>query len=526
MGFIITTKQGEYDFSDKELVTIGSKEGFDVKINTDFDSMLTLQYDKNSNRCILLNQFNNKNFLFKGAPLPQNLEIDNVSKVMVSNSDEFITVKITPKTVEVKNEELSENDFKTLYGDKAQSGIKLKIEKRKDEIEAARVAITKETSFHINDLTKKLTINSNSTFSLHIALLFASLICAFGVANYLTGLPLKDANSVIQMPLNLKLILMYMVIIYGIGLTLKQGVYLHYRNKDHNEAGAQNFMIGVSLVFFGAIYLINVLYYLAPNTMNIFAVLISLFFTGCTMALACGCGYFKYNSIVLSNELYKYEYRLDFEKVVKEYQRWIEHYINNLSKTKIRNLKDRQFFLQLRALGEVALGIITAPFLAYGVSNTLAMCFPEAAGWIRVSGLRFSPIFLVLASVMIVFAFFAFASAFTNIRKIQASNVLKKDGFSNYSLHGVEFLGLEAIKRLNLDKKRSFIIGCTIIFIEFSMNVSYFMQEMGGDLGAMFLSALAALVPTAILIAETYMLSNTNFETSVCEDIISKIDKE
>ena len=73
--------------------------------------------------------------------------------------------------------------------------------------------------------------------------------------------------------------------------------------------------------------------------------------------------------------------------------------------------------------------------------------------------------------------------------------------------------------------RRSFIIGLAIIFIEFSMNVSYFMQEMGGDLGAMFLSALAALVPTAILIAETYMLSNKNFENSVCDDIVSKLDR-
>lgn len=525
MGYTITTKKGEIDFQDKELITIGSKEGFDVKLDVDFDCMLTLQYDKENNRCILLNQFDNKNFLFKGTALPKTTEIDKVLKVMVTGSDEFITVKIVSNSVDLKPQNMGEGDFKTLYGDSAASSVKLKIENMKDEIEKARIAITKETSFHINDLTKKNNINTNTIFALHIALIFASLICSFGVANYLTGLPLEDAQSVIQMPLNLKLILMYTLIICAIGLTLKQGVYLLFKYKEEAKPPVHNFMIAISSIFFFAIYIINLLYYMAPNTMNIFAVLISAFFVGCAASLSYACGYFKYNALILQNELYKYEYRPDFERVTKEYQRWIEYYVNNLSNSKIQNLKDKQFTIQLKSVGEIALGILTAPFLAYGVSNTLAMCFPEAAGWVRISGLRFSPVFLVLASVMIVFAFFAFANAFTNIRKIQASNVLKKDGFSNYLVHGVEFLGLEATRKLNTDKNRLFIIGGAIIFIEFSMNVSYFMTEMGGDLGAMFLSALAALVPTAILIAETYMLSNTNFENALCNDVILKLDK-
>jgi hypothetical protein len=58
------------------------------------------------------------------------------------------------------------------------------------------------------------------------------------------------------------------------------------------------------------------------------------------------------------------------------------------------------------------------------------------------------------------------------------------------------------------------------------MNASYFMQEIGGDLSGMFLSAIAATVPTALLIAETFMLSQTKFETFACEELIAKIDKD
>ena len=49
------------------------------------------------------------------------------------------------------------------------------------------------------------------------------------------------------------------------------------------------------------------------------------------------------------------------------------------------------------------------------------------------------------------------------------------------------------------------------------------MGEIGGDLGGMLVSGLAALVPTALLIAETYMLSQTKFETFACEEVIAKI---
>ena len=164
--------------------------------------------------------------------------------------------------------------------------------------------------------------------------------------------------------------------------------------------------------------------------------------------------------------------------------------------------------------------------MAYGVSNTLASCFPEAAGWIRISGLRFSPVFLVLATFMIVFAFFAFVNAFYTIRKIQGSNEIKQDGFSNFLTHGVNIYGIQGVRKLESEKQRSLIIGCAIILIEFTMNTSYFFGEIGGDLQGIFLSIVAALVPTALLIAETYMLSQTKFDMYACDELIAKVDRD
>lgn len=532
MTFTITTKNGEKTFANKELVTIASREGYDYYVNFGFDFMLTVEYNKNTNRYSILNQFNCKHFLFKGQPLPQRLEIDKMCKLMVKDSDEFISIKVISSAgnTKVAPENLTEQDLKDLYGNDVNAAARLKIEKRKAELEEARVAITKQVAFSINDLKSKISMNSKAGILLHVALFAASIVLAFGVANYLTGLPLKEAGSIIQMPVNMKLVLMYSLIIYGVGLIAKQGVYLFMQNKIEEvspaNAAAEKIMLILAVLFYGAIYLINLLYYLAPGSMTYFAILMSLFFTGTCAVIAAACGYFKSAKVELSKELSKYEYREDFEIVVKEYQQWIERYVNNLSASKIRNIKDKLFMLQIKSVGEICLGVLTAPFLAYGVSNTLAMCFPEAAGWVRISGLRFSPVFLVLATFMIIFAFFAFVNAFFCNKKIQASNVLKNDGFSNYFKHGVEIYGVQGVKKLDTEMQRSFIIGLCIIFIEFSMNISYFMQEMGGDLGGMFLSSVAAMVPTALLIAETYMLSGTKFDIYACDELLAKMDRD
>lgn len=530
MSFTISSKNNEKTFNDKDLINIGSKPNFDYQMNVGFDFMLTLQYDRSSNKCVLLNQFGNKKFLFKGKPLPSRLDIEKVCKIMIDGSDEFITIKVeTISNKNVAQENLTEADIRAIYGDEVPAAARIKIEQRKTELENARVAIIKEVGATISHLRHKISMNSKGGIMLHIGMFLASFVCAFGVSNYLTGLPLTDAGSVIQMPTNMKLIFIYAFIVYGVGLLLKQGSYLYLQNKLGQDTTtskiAEKFMIVLSSLFYVAIYLINVLYYLSAKTMSLFAVFISLFFVGTAFTLSLGCGYLKHSSSETRTELDEYEYREDFEHVLKEYRQWIERFVNTLSDTKIRNIKDKMFNLQIKSFGEIALGILTAPFLAYGVSNTLASCFPEAAGWIRISGLRLSPIFLVLATFLIIFAFFAFVNAFTISKKIQASNVLKLDGYSNYLSHGVEIYGLEGIKKLDSEMRRSFVIGICIILIEFSMNVSYFMQEMGGDLSGMALSGVTALVPTALLIAETFMLAHTKFETFASEELISKVDK-
>ena len=184
--------------------------------------------------------------------------------------------------------------------------------------------------------------------------------------------------------------------------------------------------------------------------------------------------------------------------------------------------------LQLKSYGEYFLGVITAPFLAYAVSQTLGEIFPEAAGFIRLAGgaLKVSPVFLSLASFMIVFAFHCFATSFAITKRVYASNIIKQYGFSDYNVHGVTLHGVESSKNLKKESKKWLFVAICVVIIEYTMNVSYFTGVMGGDILNMIICALGAALPTAILIMETTMLGNTKFEIMIREELLEKVDKD
>lgn len=536
MAIIISTSTGEKTFTGYDIINIGTNPNCNVKLSIDFDLLISVQYNPETQKCLITNNFQSPKVQFKGKAIKR-LEVGDVCKIMIADTNEFVGVKIVKedmsrsKTISsIAQEDFTEADIKGLYGNDVNAVTKVKLEKQKEDIEKVRVGIIKEVGFAISDLKSKLGSNGRTKIFLHIAMLFSAMICAFGVSNYLMGLSIQESTNFLHLPTNIKVWGVYTILIYGICLLLKQGVCLYLQNSQNNTGKhnkiAEVFMLSLGLIFILGVYIVNLVYYMNLNDFLTFAIFISFFFTGIMAVLAISCGYFKCNEYEWNRDLNKYEYREDFESVIKSYRQWIERFVNSLSNSRIQYIKDKMFNMQIKSLGEVIIGIITAPFLAYGVSNTLAMCFPEAAGWVRISGLRISPVFLVLATFLIIFAFFTFVSAFTASKRIQGSQVIKQDGFSDYIQHGVTIYGLESVRRLEFEKKRSFTIAISIILIEFSMNVSYFMTEIGGDLKGILLSIVAALVPTALLIAETVMMSQTRFEIICCDELISKLDKD
>lgn len=556
MAILIGTSTKKKVF-ETDTITIGSTPDCDFVVNIGKEP-LTLQYSEQKGKYILANSHENPKVLFKGAKFAGAIVFETALKLTIVDSNDFIVIKVVDmeqlkqKKQEAIEQKTQETPVQILEQTPAQPYTHLHaqmnaassrfevqqvteenvtnfattdIEKQKALLEKQRSPIIKKVGFAINDIKKRISQNNKTSILVHVAMFFSSIVTAFGVSNFITGLKIQETGEFLNLPTNIKILGLFAFVVFGLCLVLKQGSFLYYQNKRYDNVGtrtAEAFHLTAASFAFVAIYVINLIYYMSIGPL--FAILMSLFFVGLSVILAMSSGYLKNTGHMMSYELDKYEYREDFEVVMNNYRQWIERFVNTFSQNKIENFKDKLFNLQIKSVGEIALGVITAPFLAYGVSNTLASCFPEAAGWIRISGLRFSPVFLVLATFLIIFAFFAFVNAFLATRKIQASDVIKHDGFTNFMTHGVNILGIQGVKKIESEQLRSMAIACSIIFIEFTMNVSYFCTEIGGDLQGILLSLIAALVPTALLIAETYMLSQTKFDICVIEDLMDKKD--
>lgn len=556
MKVTITSKNNEKAFNDSNVINIGSMPNCHFKINPGFDLLISLQKLDNG-KWKIINNLKSDKVLFRGQPIGASIEIGSLCKLMLADSDEFISIKITaagtnPKIVPgslelanrknaerlkraeskktismIEDEELNEEDIETLYGSGAGVQAKIKIDRKKSDIERRRALITKEIAYKSNYLRQKLGQNE----------IILSVLNAFiGIVPLTMAYILKDiiAFGFADKALQSRILFLVAVCFIIITCLLKQGQFLVLQNnsKGSKASTSSKLIERLCLICSGGIFAAVLLFAvgeLAVHRYNL-PVLIPQMLILCSFLcifLGVFSGFTKNIIAESGEELDGYESREDFQAVVKDYQQWITLFVNNIGRKKLKDINNKIFNLQIKSYFEYFLGIITAPFLAYGVSQTLAECFPEAAAWIRLSaGFKFSPIFLVLATLMIIFAFHCFATSFATTKRVLAAAVIKQDGFSDYAVHGVVLHGVESSKNLKKEAKKFFLIAISVVVIELAMNVSYFIGVMGGDVMGMMLSFVAALVPTAILIMETTMLGNTKFEIIVREELLEKVDKD
>ena len=556
MKVTITSKNNEKVFNDSNVINIGTAQNCHYKLDLPFELIISLQ-KLDSGKWQVLNTAKSEKGLFRGQPIGKGIEIGSLCKLMISDSDEFISIKITeagtnPKIVSgslelanrksaekikkaestkktitmIEDEELNEQDIETLYGKGVGAQTKIKIERKKADIERRRALITKEIAYKSNYLRQKLAQNDILLTVLNILIAFVPLAMAYILKDIIR---LETGNGQVQN----KVLFLVSITFIIITMLLKQGQFMLLQNKIKRNVSQSSVLIQrLCLLTSVGIFAVVII----ASMVELYAHIYGLPILIPQMTLLCAflciflgifSGFTKNISAEAGEELDSYESREDFQAVVKDYQQWIQLFVNNITKKKLKDINNKIFNLEIKAGLEYAVGVITAPFLAYGVSQTLAECFPEAAGWIRLAeGFKFSPIFLALAMFMIIFAFHCFATSFATTKRVLASNVIKQDGFSDYNVHGVILHGVESSKNLKKEAKKFFIIAVCVVFIEISMNASYFIGVMGGDVMGMVLSFIAALLPTAILIMETTMLGNTKFEIIIREELMEKVDKD
>ena len=205
MGCTVSSKNNEKTFNDRKVVYISSKPDYDFQVKTDFDFILGVQYDEKSNKCRLVNKYNYPQFKFKGEVLPEKMVIEKVCKIMIDGNDDFITIRVGETAQNIQNET---------------SAPSVGIDAEKSQIEAERVRIVKEVSSIVSTLKRKISINSKLGILLHLGMLIASFICAFGISNYLMGVPLSTDGTTVLIQMNAKLVVFYALIVYSVGSML------------------------------------------------------------------------------------------------------------------------------------------------------------------------------------------------------------------------------------------------------------------------------------------------------------------
>ncbi|MBD5402888.1 hypothetical protein HDR58_08850 [bacterium] len=513
------------NFENKQTITIG-------KINCDFciddlpeNTLIKMVYSDKYKNYVLVNSTNNNDILLNNKPFSKILVPSNFALNMKDLHDSISITSVTAVTASKTSPQQVQTSVNT-------QNNTLQTTNQDDlfnnDIETNRVAIIKEIGYKITELKNNIRSMNITSLILHAAMFVLSIVCAFGMTNFLLGLKIDNSQSVLNLTTNAGFLVGLSIIVLAIAIILKLGVYSLMEFKQSKKYGDTDFiqksMIGISMISMFIFYIINLFYYKDVPGFAAAAFFIALLFVGALTIVSVASGYFQFQIKTYNSQLTNCEYREDFESVMKSYRGLINTFVNKLSQNRINTIKGNLLNNQLKMIVEMFIGLLTAPFLAYGVSNTLASCFPEAANWVRISGLRFSPIFLVLASFLIIFAFFSFVRAFTISKQIKGSEIIKFDGFHDYNNHGVTVLGLDSMRSLNKEKNIVMFIACFIILIEFTMNVSYFITEIGGDLQGMFLSFVTALVPTALLIAETHLLSSTMYKINNYNELLAMLD--
>lgn len=522
MNVIIKYGNVSKEFNNQEIITIGNHNCDFIVSEFSDEEVLKLVYAEKYNNYVLMNVSQSREILCNNKVF---------SKILVNNNFIISSNKISGNIevgIEIPVKVAVASERRNLNSEISSQNVPVQDDDIFGNVEKQRIAIIKEIGFKILELKNNIKSTSITLFVLNVAMAILAVVSSFGITNFLLGFKIDNTSSVLNLTTNFGFLICVTAIVAAICMILKQSVFslLDFNaNKKFGDSNiAQKFVIGISSFFLFIVYVMNLFYYKAIPGFVVASLFISLLFVGGLAVVTVGGGYFKFQTKLYQKQLTNCEFREDFESVMKSYRKLISGYINKLSQNKINTVKSNLVNNQMKMVMEVFVGLLTAPFLAYGVSNTLASCFPEAANWVRISGLRFSPIFLTLATFLIIFAFFSFVRAFAIGKQIKGSEIIKFDGFHDYASHGVTVLGLDSMRNLEREKKVVMFIACFIILIEFTMNVSYFITEIGGDIQGMFLSFVTALVPTALLIAETHMLSATMHKINNYSELLATLD--
>lgn len=260
-------------------------------------------YTQKYNSYVLVNSNNSKNVLFNN---------NNFSKVLIPakfavNIAElpdaiYFETETSQKSNTLQRKEQTKVEVvnKTAAKAAAYSVNSNKNDIFNNNIETNRIAIIKEIGYKITELKDSIRSLTVTSFILNTATIILSLVCAFGMTNFLLGLKVDSSSSVLNLTTNVGFLVCISTIVFAIAMILKQGVFslLDFnQNKKYGDSDiAQIAIIFIASIFMLIVYAINLFYYKAIPGFQTAAFFVSLLFAGALAVVAVGGGYFKFQT--------------------------------------------------------------------------------------------------------------------------------------------------------------------------------------------------------------------------------------
>ncbi len=296
MNITITTTNEEKNFNNIDVLTIGNEKNCTFKVNTDFNFQITLKRTE-TGKWQVVNTSGTDRVLFRGQPISGAIIIGSLCKLMIADTNEFISIKITdggtnPKVVPgslelanrknaaavkrvetnkrtlemIQNEDLNEADIESLYGTGNGVQAKIKLDRKKADIDRRRALITKEIAYKANYLRQKLAQNE-----LLLGILNAFIIIVPLLLTYIV----KDVYSIYVDGQNIGARIQLLVVIGLIVTTfiLKHGSFLQLQNKVRNRATHSAKLVeSLCMLTSGGVFFITLVFSLEELLINKYTV--------------------------------------------------------------------------------------------------------------------------------------------------------------------------------------------------------------------------------------------------------------
>ena len=304
------------EFENKQNIIIAGKNGDFVIQELSEDVVLKLIYTEKYKNYVLVNSTENNDVLYNEKPFSKILVTENF-KLNVKNLPDLITITVKNDIQNINTVQKTISYPKKEPVKTAAAAVQVKEDIFDGDIEHNRIAIIKEIGYKITELKDAVKSTNITAFMLNIAIPVLSVVCAFGMTNFLLGLKIDNSKSVLNLTTNAGFLVCMTAIVIAISYILKQGIYSLLDSTKTKKFGdnnfAQKFIVAAAGIFMFIVYIINLFYYKDIPGFSAAAFFISLLFAGTLATVSAASGYFKFQLKELNAQLMNCEYRQDFE---------------------------------------------------------------------------------------------------------------------------------------------------------------------------------------------------------------------